>query len=210
MKLYVIAISPNCRQVEAVVHPLDLDVEIVPMDPQSGELGKAEYLALNPNGRVPTLVDGDFKLWESRAIMQYLAEKQGETSLFPADATKRSDIMRWIYWEALHFNKAVGTICWETVAKPTFGMGDPDESIVEAGIEEFHRFAPVLNDQLDGGTFVTGDDLTLADFALGSFTALVKSTRSRVPIEQYANIASWYRRLDDLPAWDKTKPPFEL
>lgn len=210
MKLYVTQISPNCRQAEAVVHHLNLDVEIIHKDLQAGDLQGKDFLALNPNGRVPTLVDGDFTLWESRAIMQYLAEKNGENSLFPRDVAKRSDIVRWIFWEALHFNKALSAICWETVAKPAFNMGDPDQQLVAQGLEDFHRLAPVLNNQLEGREFITGDTVTLADFAVGSHSSLVTAPRSQVPLDQYPNINSWYQRLKQVPAWHATKPPFDF
>lgn len=185
MKLYVTQISPNCRQAEAVVHHLDLDVDIICKDIQSGELQSQDFLALNPNGRVPTLVDDDFTLWESRAIMQYLADNYGENSLFPTGAARRSDIMRWIFWEALHFNKALSAICWETVAKPAFNMGAADQQLVEQGLQDFHQLAPVLNEQLEGKTFITGETVTLADFAVGSHSSLVTAPGSQVPLDQY-------------------------
>ncbi len=210
MKLYVIPVSPNCRQVEAVIHHLDLDVEIINMDMKSGELRQEKFLSLNPNGRVPTFVDGAFNLWESRAIMLHLADMNGDDSFFPKEAAKKSDIVRWCFWEALHYNKAVGAICWETIAKPWMDLGETDESAVEAGLADFHRFAPILNDQLDGKAFIAGDNLTLADFAVGSHAALIKSSRSRIPLDPFPNIKSWYERLDDDPAWDATKPTIEL
>ncbi len=210
MKLFTTPISPNSRQVEAVVHHLDLDVEIIRKDIQSGELQSEDFLKLNPNGRVPTLVDGDFTLWESRAIMLYLAEKGGDNRFFPSGGVARADMMRWLFWEALHFNKALSAICWETVAKPAFNAGEPDPKIIEQGLEDFHRFAPVLNNQLEDKAFVMGDVVTLVDFALGSHSALVRSAQSQVPLGDYSNIESWYLRLDGVAAWEATRSAFGL
>jgi glutathione S-transferase len=83
MILHTFVGSPNSRKVEAVILHLGLEVEIRNHDLFKGELRAPDYLAINPNAKVPTLVDGNFKLWESVAIMQYLAEKSGDDTLFP-------------------------------------------------------------------------------------------------------------------------------
>ena len=85
MKLHTAPGSPSGRKVQAVILHLKLDVQVQNHDFAKGELRAPEYLALNPNGSVPTLVDGDFVLWESNAIMQYLADKAGDQLLFPRD-----------------------------------------------------------------------------------------------------------------------------
>src|SRR5688572_23984154 len=89
MKLYTVVGSPNCRKVEAVINHLSLTLEREYLDFFTGDLRQPAYLALNPNGMVPTLIDGDMKLSESTAIMQYLADKAtaagGSDALFPRD-----------------------------------------------------------------------------------------------------------------------------
>ena len=120
MKLYTLPGSPNCRKVIAVIHQLGLDVDIQQLQPTSDDLEKPEYLALNPNGMTPTLKDGDFTLWESNAIMQYLASSAADNDLFSNDPKIRTDITRWHIWEQAHFGKAMGTLLWENFAKPVF------------------------------------------------------------------------------------------
>ncbi|WP_253815910.1 glutathione S-transferase family protein [Vibrio coralliilyticus] len=83
MKLYAIVGSPNSRKVLAVINHLGLDIEIEYLDLFSGEHKQPEYVSLNPNAMVPTLVDGDVSLWESNAIIQYLAENSGINDLYP-------------------------------------------------------------------------------------------------------------------------------
>src|SRR4051812_8751518 len=101
MKLYTFPIAPNARKVHAVIEHLGLkDIEIHLVDLTKGGQQSPEYLALNPMGRVPTLVDGDLVLWESNAVCEYLCDLQGDTSLFPRDARVRADISRWLYWQA--------------------------------------------------------------------------------------------------------------
>lgn len=85
MLLCVVPGSPNCRKVQAVVNGLSAPVEIVLVDFASGAHKRPDYLVVSPNGLVPSLVDGDLRLWESTAIMQYLADLHGETTLFPKD-----------------------------------------------------------------------------------------------------------------------------
>ena len=102
MKLYGFPPSPNTWKVRAVAAQLGIKLELQLVDLSKGEQRTPSYLALNPTGRTPTLVDGDFKLWESTAIMQYLASRS-TNSLWPNDARVRADIMRWQSWQLQHF-----------------------------------------------------------------------------------------------------------
>ncbi|MEN8800710.1 MAG: glutathione S-transferase family protein, partial [Thiogranum sp.] len=115
MQLHVVVGSGNCRKVQATISSLGIDVDIEYLDFFAGDLSRPEYLALNPNGRVPTLTDGDFTLWESNAIMQYLADTIPANPLFPREPRIRADIVRWQCWELAHFNNAFATVAFETV-----------------------------------------------------------------------------------------------
>src|SRR5262245_36187395 len=104
MKLYMNPMSPNVRRVRLTAAVLGLKLEEQALDFTKGEHKHPEYLALNPNGAVPTLVDGEFVLAESQAIMQYLASKQPESGLLPLDEQVRADVTRWQFWDAAHFS----------------------------------------------------------------------------------------------------------
>ncbi len=93
----------------------------------------------------PTFIDGDFTLTELNAIMQYLAEKAGDESLFPREPRARADVVRWQFWETAHFNRAFGTLAFETFAKPRLGIGPTDDDLVRRAQESLERFAPVLD-----------------------------------------------------------------
>jgi len=95
MKLYNANLSPNALRVRAVVNELGIALEVIDVDLRSGGNRTPEFLALNPNGKVPVLVDGDFVLWESRAINAYLAKMKPEAGLYPADARKQGVIDQW-------------------------------------------------------------------------------------------------------------------
>src|SRR5215813_4582883 len=149
MKLYMNAISPNVRRVRLTAAVLGLKLEEKTLDFAKAEHKNPEYLLLNPNGSVPTLVDGDFVLSESRAIMQYLASKKPEMGLLPRDEQVRADVTRWQFWDSSHFSPQIGTVVFQRIIKPMMGMGAPDASKVEEALANFHRFAAVLNKSLE-------------------------------------------------------------
>src|SRR5262245_39069553 len=117
MKVYSFHNSNNCRRVNATIAHLGLSVEVIEPSLQAGDLKKPEYLALNPNGKIPTLVDGDHHLWESRAIMVYLASKKPGNELWPNDPWAQADILRWQFWEASHLSRGTSPFAFERLFK---------------------------------------------------------------------------------------------
>jgi glutathione S-transferase len=204
MKLYMNPMSPNVRRVRLTAAVLGLQVEEKTLDFTKGEHKNPEYLALNPNGAVPTLVDGDFVLTESRAIMQYLASKKPDSGLLPRDEDARADVIRWQFWDSSHFSPHVGTLAFERIFKPMMGMGEPDTRKMEESVANFRRFAAVLNKRLDGKQYVVGSALTLADLTLAS--SLMYAKQAEVPLSEFPNIQSWFSRMTDMDAWKKTSP----
>ena len=206
MKLHIFAASPNCRKILALINHLDLDVEINNLDLFKGEHKTPEIMALNPNGAMPILEDGDFCVWESNAIMQYLADrKDGESPVYPKDTKKRATITQWLNWQSAHYGKAVGDLVWENFAKPIFGMGDPDPAEEQKALGNFHKYAPILDKQLSNKKYILGDQITLADFAMAYTSAF--NTPAKIPIVDYPAIAAWHDRLDTLDAWKNSAPP---
>jgi glutathione S-transferase len=205
MKLEYVVGSPNCRKVHAVIDHLGLgDVELEYLDFFAGDLRSDAYRALNPNSMVPTLIDGDFKLWESNAINVYLASRTS-TPLFPVDARARADVLRWLCWELAHYNRALGVLAFEGVAKPALMKMQPDAAALEIARRDLERFAPVLERHLTGRRHVVGNDVTLADYAVGhleGFKELVPFDWSRYPA-----INGYYERLADNAHWVATAPP---
>ena len=204
MKLYYVVGSPNSRKVHAVINHLGIKVDIEYLDFFAGELKKPDYLGLNPNGMVPTLRDGDFLLWESNAIMQYLAAKAPPSTLFPKDEKTRVDITRWQCWELAHYNKAFGTLSFETVAKPNFLNAPPDEGVVTWATRELTRYAPTLEAHLKGRNYLVGNDVTLADYSV----IHVEAFKEGVPFDwsPFPNINAYYERMRAVPHWAKTAP----
>ena len=204
MKLHIAPGAPSVRKVRAVILHLNLDVQVHSYDFFKGELRAPEYLALNPNGSVPTLVDGDFVLWESNAIMQYLADKAGDALLFPRDLRMRADVVRWQCWELTHFNKAFSMLAFETVAKPRNNLGAPDINRVEVAKADLARYAPVLDAHVAHREYLVGRNITLADYSMLEF----EGYRTLVPFDLsgYRNLNAYYDNVSKADAWQRSAP----
>jgi glutathione S-transferase len=204
MQLHLVSGSPNCRKVQAVAAELGIPLDLVEIDFQAGQHKQPDFLRLNPNGLVPVLVDGDFRLWESNAIMQYLADRSGDTPLFPHDRKTRASIVRWQFWETAHFGKHLGAVLFERIFKPLMG-GEPDEQRAAEGLESFLPCAQTLDAQLKETGFVVGDRPTLADYSLAC--QLPHAALGRVDLSAYPGIGQWLRALDATEAWSSTTTP---
>lgn len=203
LKLHSFPFSPNHIKVAAVLHHLGLEFETVVVDLTKGASFEPGYKALNPNAMIPTLEDGDFKLWESTAIITYLAEKHG-SELMPRDVRQRAEVNQWLCWQLCHWMPALGTIAFERLAPNFFPGHKTDEAAVEKALTNLKRFAPVLDAQLAGRPYVAGDRLSLADFALAA--SAFHRQASQTPLEDYPNIQAWLARIESLPAWKKAQP----
>ncbi len=204
MKLYLNPLSPNVRRVRLTAAVLGLQLEEKKLDFAKGEHKNPEYLALNPNGAVPTLVDGDFVLTESRAIMQYLASKKPESGLLPRDEQQRADVTRWQFWDSSHFSPQLGTLTFEKLLKAMMGMGEPDQRKIDEALAGFRRFGAVLNKRLEGKQYIVGNALTIADLTIASSLMYAKQTDA--PLSEFPNVQSLFNRISDMEAWKKTNP----
>jgi glutathione S-transferase len=202
MKLHYHPISHNCRRVLATIHEVGRDdVELALVDLFKGEHKTPEFLNLNPNGKVPVLEDGDFALWESTAIMQYLS---GDSTLWPATKA-RYDIIRWQVWAVGHWGPPIGKVVFERLVKKVVGASEPDEAKVAEGLEEFQQFASVLDGYLEGRDWLVGDGITLADYSVAA--NLTYASAVGIEIEPFANIRRWYDAIEGRDAWQRSAPP---
>lgn len=203
MKLYY-ALTPNPRKACAVAKYLGLPVEYLFVDLKKQEHKKPDFLALNPNGKVPVLVDGDLKLWEAMAIMCHFAEKAG-SDLWPDDA-RRIEIIRWMSWDAHHFSRHAGALFFEHVIKPFLGAS-ADTDVIAESERFFRQFAAVLDSHLSGRKYIVGDHPTLADFSVGAMLPWAKP--SKIPVDDFPGIRRWYDRLNEIEAWREPFPAAE-
>jgi glutathione S-transferase len=197
--------SQHARRVHMAVLELGLanEVEMKPVDFSKGEHMQPPYFGgVNPMGKVPTLEEDGFKLFESNAILIYLAEKKPGV-LYPTDARGRADVNRWLFWESAHFGRACITLTWERVVKPMLLKQQTDEHLVAQGVRELQRFAKVLDDQLEGREYVAGK-LSIADLALASIT--MYRAPAQMDFSAFPRVAAWLSRIEARDSWKQTQP----
>jgi glutathione S-transferase len=204
MKLYHNPMSPNVRRVRLTAAVLGIQLEEHVVDFAKGEHKSPAFLAINPNGAVPALVDGGFSLTESRAIMQYLAAQNPESGLLPRDEKARADVTRWQFWDASHWSPTLAALAFERVLKGMLGMGAPDMAKIDESMKNFRRWGAVLDTCLGGKQYVVGNTLTLADLTLGS--SLMYAKQSEVPLAEFPHVEAWFGRVSSLDGWKKTAP----
>lgn len=205
MRLHVFPPSPRATKVMALVNQLGLDCEIRVVDLFKGDQNKPEFVALNPNKKMPVLEDDGFVLWESNAILQYLALKKPESGLWPVDRKGQADVLRWLFWEASHWFPACAILAFERVLKKMAGRGEPDPAEIAKGEQQFHQFAAVLNAHLTGRQWLLDTGLTIADFAVGAPLAMAQA--AQYPLGPYTEVLRWYGTLAALPAWKSALVP---
>jgi glutathione S-transferase len=201
MRLYHNPLSSSARRALMTAIHLGVKFESVIIDLSKPE-HRRQLEQVNPNAKVPVLVDGDFVLWESYAIMQYLADRTPGQTVLPKEARARAEVNRWMFWGASHFAPAIGILGWENWMKGLVGAGAPDPQEVERGEMEVAKYAPILDTHLADRDWLCGDDVTLADLALAP--VLMVTDLARLPIRQYTNIQAWYARVRELDAWQRT------
>jgi glutathione S-transferase len=201
MKLYYFDVL-NPRKVCALARYLNLPVEFVHVDLGKGEHKTPAFLAMNPNAKVPVLVDGDTTLWESNAILCYLARKAG-SDLWPTDA-RQFEVLRWLMWDATEFAPQAGTLYFEHVIKSRFGIGAPDPAEVQQAAQGFLRFAAVLDGHLRGRRYLVGEAVSVADFAVA--ISLPYAQQAQLPLQDFPEIRRWHAQMNALPAWREPFP----
>ena len=189
MKLHDFPFSPNCRKVRAVAYEVGVRFEPVWVDLLQGGSRTPAFLARNPNGRVPVLEDGDFVLWESVAIMRYLA---AGTALLPTARRAAAEVDRWLAWQLAHLSPAMSKVGFERVVKQLRKLGPPDPAVVEAGIAEFSAITAVLDGALAGKEYVTGA-LSIADFALAGHYSIAPACG--LSLAAFPAVESWLARM---------------
>jgi len=200
MRLYIFPPSSRALAIVALKNHLALDCEVQPIDLGRGDQLTPEYLALNPNKKMPTLEDDDFVLWESNAILFYMAAKRPDRGLWPSDLKGQADVLRWLAWESAHWDaESCGMVAYEKASKAVLGLGPPDPAFIARGEENFTRFAAVLDGSLKGKTWLIGERLTIADFSVGALVPFAE--RVGLPVGSFPEILRWYKGLMALTAW---------
>jgi glutathione S-transferase len=166
-----------------------------------GEFGKtrdADYLAMNPNARVPTIIDGDLVLWESNSIIRYLANKHDDGTFYPLDPGERARGERWMDWQLSVMQGAIQGIFWGLIrTKPE----DRDKDAIAASRQATADALAMLDTFLGRTDFVCGSNFTICD--IPNAIAVYRWYNLDVEREELPNLQRWYDRLCERPAFQQ-------
>lgn len=159
--------SVNVQKVLWCLFELDLPFDRIDAGMQFGRTREADYLAMNPNARIPTLVEGDFVLWESNSIMRYLCLAHGRgTPIYPSGPRRRAAVDRWLDWTLSTVQPIERPVFWGLVRTPP---EQRDMVQLQKDADEAAELWRIVDRQLATRRFMEGDDFTLADIALGAY-----------------------------------------
>ncbi|XP_062556311.1 glutathione S-transferase 1-1-like [Armigeres subalbatus] len=185
--LYCHIVAPFCRSVILLSEALGVELNYIEVNVLKKEHLKPEFLAINPQHCIPTLVDGDVVVWESNAILIYLAEKYGTEGkkYYPDDVVERSKVNRLLFFQLGTFHRALSTYYYPIIAG--IGEGKPEDfRKVQDAVATMDRF-------LDGNKWLAGADLTVADFSLAISVAALEGA-IKFDLTVYKNVNRWYQQ----------------
>jgi len=204
LKIYATPLSANGRKVLAVSRELGLTAEIHIVNVYRGEGRTAEYLAINPTGKIPTLVDDDFVLFESNAILIYLAESYGRSRLWSTDSKARGRIAQWLFWESAHWQPSLTALLSEQVGHRLLPQVIPrPRSAVDWNSASIQPSLKTLESTLGAAVFLTGARATIADFSVAGMCTYFRV--AGFPFHDFPAISRWYARIEALDSWHATE-----
>ena len=196
LKVYGSKGSSNVQKVLWCCGELGLPFERIEIDAAFGGLKSPAYLALNPNGLMPTIDDDGFFLWESNVVVRYLAAKHGAGTLSPSDPRGRADAERWMDWQQTVMAAPMGVLFRALLRQPSTATSDADLTAAQAKAATAWR---ILDARLADRVYVGGNALTIGDFALGN--AVHRWYRLPIDHPPLAHLRQWYERLRERPAY---------
>lgn len=190
--------SSNVQKAIWCCEELGLAYEREDIGGKFGRNREPEYLALNPNGTVPTIVDDGFVLWESNAIVRYLAAKYGAGKLYPNDPQTRGLADRWMDWQLSVVNPAITPVFFGLIRTPPEKR---DRTAIDAARDKLAAAMKILDGYLAKSDYVAGSSLTMGDIPIGIMT--YRWYTLEIKREDFPNLKRWYDRLAKRPAFQK-------
>ena len=208
MKLYYHPVSTTCRPILlfAADEGITLDLQLI--DLFEGEHKQPAYLAINPNGQIPTLEDGDFRLTECATILKYLAEKTGSKA-YPTDLRQRARVNEWMDWFNTGYYRDVGygLIYAQTLPHCIYSDANVQSATLARAQEWSRQRLSVLNQQIGGGTkYLCGDNITIADYMGVCYVTVGEVVHLKY--DAYPNISRWINTMKSRVTWAKTNEGF--
>ena len=186
--------SINVQKVVWCADELGLAYERVDAGGKFGGNKTPEYLAMNPNGLVPVIEEDGFVLYESNAIVRYLAARDSPGKLWPDDLRKRADADRWMEWQSTSFTPAMRDIFWQLIRTPE---AERNLALVEKSRAETERMAAIVDAHLAKHRFMTDHGFTTADIVIGC--AAHRWLNMPVKREPRPNLERWYGEVRSRP-----------
>ncbi|KAH8357181.1 hypothetical protein KR084_008261, partial [Drosophila pseudotakahashii] len=202
MDFYYMSGSSGCRTVIMVAEALGLELNKKFVNTMEGDQLKPEFVKLNPQHTIPTLVDNGFAIWESRAIAVYLVEKYGkDDSLFPKDPKKQAVVNQRLYFDMGTLSDAFAKYYYPFFRTGKLGS-DEDLKRIETAFGFLDTF-------LEGQEYVAGDQLTVADIAILANVSTYEVTE--FDFSKYSNVVRWYANAKKVtPGWDENVKGLEM
>lgn len=198
LKLWGRVNSINVQKVLWALGELKVPCERTDAGMQFGVVNDPFYRKMNPNGRVPTIDDDGFVLWESNAIVRYLCAKHGAGSLWPTDLRQRADSDRWMDWATSTIQPAITPVFWGLVRTPPEKR---DLKAITEGVKKLNEAFQVLEQSLEGKDYVCGAAFSMGDIPVGVHVYRWKALDIQRPA--FPNVEAYYRRLQQRPAFKK-------
>ncbi|XP_006355800.1 glutathione S-transferase-like [Solanum tuberosum] len=205
IKVHGPMLSPAVVRVVATLKEKNLDFELIHVDLQNGDHKREPFISLNPFGQVPAFEDGDLKLFESRAITQYIAHTYADkgNQLLPNDPKKMAIMYVWIEVEAQKFEPVGSKLSYEIVIKPMLGMVT-DDAIVAENEEKLSKLLDVYESRLKNSKYLSGDSFTLADLHHAPVLHYLIGTKVKSLFNARPHVSAWVADILARPAWAKS------
>lgn len=200
MKLYASPMSGSSRKVQMFCEEAKIPYQYCLIDLAKGAHHEPSFLALNPNGQVPVLDDGGFILWESQAILRYLAIKHQALSWYPVDLKARGLIDQWMEWNT----SRLAPECTKLLVSLFFAREKNNERIVGEVQKTLARVLPILDQACARHAYVAGNSVTLADLSI--ISSISNLEMCRFHLNPYRGIARWYGAMKERPSFKNTAP----
>jgi glutathione S-transferase len=195
IRLHTFHLSTNGRKVHMALEEAKAAYEIVAVNLMKGEQKNPDYLKLNPNGKVPTFVDDGLVMWESIAILLYLAEKFPAANLLPAAAADRARAFQWLVWQPTTFGAPASLLFRQMRFTPE---GQRDQKVIDQARAEVTKNVEILAGGLQGRDYLAGT-FSVADMALMPYLYVL----AELGIAQSPTVDAYYKRLAARPSWQK-------
>jgi glutathione S-transferase len=191
IKLYDFPVSGNCYKIRLLLSMMKVNYQSIQVNLGGGANQTNDFLAMNPRGQVPVIVDGETTVWDSMAILAYLAREYGDEKWFPQDNVKMAEVMQWL---AVSENELLYGIARSRAAlifKRPFDLKQCQEE-GQIGLE-------VMDKHLSDKSWLVGDNVTIADIACYPYVSL--ASEGEISLDRFKNVLRWVKDFEALPGW---------